>query len=214
MLHDTPRRLCECINFSDTEEYCNLAGDFNRGFINIIGMKKFFLVLLFTSVTLMASARRYYTGIGLRAGRFDFGATFKHFYNVDNATGLQFDAFYGIFGSYGYTVKGYYLKQIPFKVPIIQIPLDLVLGGGLHVGYFPAANDNGYRNRSGDYYTNAKGDPISVFVAGVDATVQIEYRIPVKKVPVTITLDANPFFEFYHPGPEWIDLGVALRYVF
>lgn len=181
---------------------------------NIQGMKKIFLVFLLLSLTMTVSARRYYTGIGLRAGRFDFGATFKHFYNTDNATGLQFDAFYGIFGSYGYTVKGYYLKQIPFKIPIIQIPLDLVLGAGLHVSYFPAANDNGYHNKAGKYYVDDKGFPKSVLVAGVDATVQLEYRIPIKKVPFTIGIDANPFFEFYHPGPEWIDFGVALRYVF
>ena len=177
-------------------------------------MKKYLLIILLVSVSLMASARRYYTGIGLRAGRFDFGATFKHFYNTDNATGLQFDAFYGIFGSYGYTIKGYYLKQIPFKIPIIQLPLDLVLGAGLHVSYYPAANDNGYHNKAGKYYLTEKGDPKSVFVAGVDATVQIEYRIPVKKLPFTVTIDGNPFFEFYHPGPEWIDFGISLRYVF
>jgi len=177
-------------------------------------MKKIFLVLSFVSLTLIASARRYYTGIGLRAGRFDFGVTFKHFYNTDNATGLQFDAFYGIYGSYGYTVKGYYLKQVPFKIPIIQLPLDLVMGAGLHVGYYPAANDNGYHNRAGKYYLDENGKAKSVFVAGVDATVQIEYRIPIKKVPFTISLDGNPFFEFYHPGPEWIDFGVSLRYVF
>ena len=53
-----------------------------------------------------------------------------------------------------------------------------------------------------------------VFVAGVDATVQIEYRVPIKKLPFTIGIDCNPFFQFYHPGPEWIDFGVAVRYVF
>ena len=177
-------------------------------------MKKFILVAALLTLTLTASARRYYTGIGLRVGRFDFGATFKHFYNTDQATGLQFDAFYGLFGSYGYTVKGYYIKQIPFKVPIIQIPLDLVLGGGLHIGYFPAANDNGYHNRKGEYYLDEDGNPKSVFVAGVDATIQLEYRLPIKKLPFTIGIDCNPFYEFYHPGPEWIDFGVALRYVF
>ena len=176
--------------------------------------KTFFIAVILVSISLGCSARRYYTGIGLRAGRFDFGATFKHFYKTDNATGLQFDAFYGIFGSYGYTVKGYYLKQIPFKLPIIQLPLDLVMGAGLHGAYYPAANDNGYHNRAGKYYVDEKGNPKSVFVAGVDATIQIEYRIPLKKVPFTIGIDSNPFYEFYHPSPEWIDFGVALRYVF
>jgi len=181
---------------------------------NAKGMKKILLIIVLVSCTMMASARRYYTGIGLRVGRFDFGATFKHFYNTDQATGMQFDAFYGLFGSYGYTVKGYYIKQIPFKLPIIQLPLDLVLGGGVHIGYFPAANDNGYHNRQGEYYLDKNGEPKSVFVAGIDATIQLEYRVPIKKLPFTVGVDCNPFWQFYHPGPEWIDFGVAVRYVF
>ena len=180
-------------------------------------MKKVFLIILLVSVSLKTSARRYYTGIGLRADRFGFGATFKHFYNSDNATGLQFDAFYGLFGSYGFVVKGYYIKQIPFKIPIIQLPLDLVLGGGLHASYFPAASDNGYysvNKGKANYYSRDGGAHKSVIAAGVDATVQIEYRIPVKKVPFTIGFDFNPFYEFYNRGPEWLDFGASLRYVF
>lgn len=177
-------------------------------------MKKGMLFILLISCSLCSSARRYYTGIGLRADRFGFGATFKHFYNTDNATGIQVDAFYGIFGSFGYTVKGYYLKHIPLKLPIIQLPLDFVFGGGLHVAYFPAANDNGYHNKAGKYYTDEKGNPKSVIAAGVDATIQLEYRIPLKHTPFTVGVDCNPFFEFYHPSPEWIDFGVSLRYVF
>jgi len=175
-------------------------------------MKKFFLVILFLSVTLISSARRYYTGIGLRAGKFSTGVTFKHFYNTDNATGLQIDAMYSNMSADGFTLKGYYLKQIPFKIPIIQLPLDLVLGGGLHAAYFPFQNNNGYYKR-----VNADSIyryPASVVTIGVDATVQIEYRIPIKKVPFTVSIDCNPFYEFYKRGPEWLDFGVSVRYVF
>ncbi len=175
-------------------------------------MKKFLLIILLVSVSLMASARRYYTGIGFRAGKFSTGVTFKHFYNTDNATGIQIDAMYSNMSADGFTLKGYYLKQIPFKIPIIQLPLDLVLGGGLHAAYFPFQNDNGYYKR-----VNADSIyryPNSVVSIGINATVQIEYRIPLKKVPFTFSIDCNPFYEFYKRGPEWLDFGASLRYVF
>jgi hypothetical protein len=175
-------------------------------------MRKFFLLFLCVSLAFAASARRYYTGIGLRAGKFSSGVTFKHFYNTDNATGIQIDAMYSNMSADGFTLKGYYLKQIPFKIPIIQLPLDLVLGGGLHAAYFPFQNNNGYYKR-----VNADSIyryPASVVTAGINATVQIEYRIPVKKVPFTVSIDCNPFYEFYKRGPEWLDFGFSVRYVF
>ena len=54
----------------------------------------------------------------------------------------------------------------------------------------------------------------SVLTLGVDATVQIEYKIPIKHVPFTVSIDCNPYYEFYNQGPEWIDFGVSIRYVF
>jgi hypothetical protein len=174
-------------------------------------MRIFTLTLALIMLTMAASARRYYTGIGLRAGKFSSGVSFKHFYNTDNATGVQIDAMYSNMSADGFTLKAYYLKQIPFKLPIIQLPLDLVLGAGLHGAYFPFQNNNGYYKigqKKADRYTT------SVITAGVDATVQIEYRIPLKKVPFTFGIDCNPFYEFYNPGPEWIDFGIAIRYVF
>ncbi len=175
-------------------------------------MKKIFIAGLFLSLSFLASARNYYTGIGLRAGKFSSGITFKHFYNSDNATGIQIDAMYSNMSADGFTIKGYYIKQIPFKIPIIQLPLDLVIGGGIHAAYFAHQGDNGYYKRinSDSIYRW----PTAVVSIGIDATVQIEYKIPVKHVPFTVTIDGNPFYEFYKRGPEYIDFGVSIRYVF
>ena len=53
----------------------------------------------------------------------------------------------------------------------------------------------------------------SVVSAGFDATIQIEYQVK-KVVHITIGIDAVPYFEFLNQGPEFIDFGVSIRYVF
>jgi hypothetical protein len=93
-------------------------------------MKKIFALLFLLFLFVQASALKYYTGIGIRAGKFNTGISFKHFSNPDNATGLQLDACYSNIISGGYIVKAYGIKQIPIKIPIIQLPLDVVLGAG------------------------------------------------------------------------------------
>lgn len=151
----------------------------------------------------------YISGIGLRAGKFNSGITSKFFFYADNNSGMQFDAYYTNIASGGGTLKAFYIKQMPFKIPIIQLPLDFVVGGGVHAGYFPYAPQGYYRRsrKDANYYTK------SVVSAGVDATIQIEYQIK-KVAPFTIGIDAVPYFEFINQGPEFIDFGVSIRYVF
>ena len=176
-------------------------------------VKTFFLIL--TSVVLFvcktqAHTNIYYSAFGIRVGKFNSGISYKHFYNTDNATAIQIDAYFTHMADGGYTVKGYYLRQIPFKLPIIQLPLDFIYGGGLHVGYFPIEDLGYYKIRHGDAVFYRK----SVFSGGVDGTVQIEYQVKRKIAPITVTLDCVPFFEFYNPGPEFVDFGVSVRYTF
>ena len=176
------------------------------------GMKKILIVFLLLSGAASGYVPKgYYTGIGVRFGKFSSGLSYKHFYNTDNATGIQIDALYSNMAADGFTLKGYYLKQWPFKLPIIQLPLDFVIGGGLHAAYFPHQGDNGYYKRvtADSIYRY----PTSVVSVGVDFTVQIEYKVPLKRVPFSVTIDCNPFYEFYKRGPEYIDFGVSIRYV-
>jgi hypothetical protein len=177
-------------------------------------MKKI-AALLFLSLTMTAAnAIKYHTGIGVRSGKFNSGITFKHFYDADNRQGVQLDAYYTDIPQGGYTVKGLYILQNHIKMPILQIPLDFIYGGGLHVGYFPYhpdVIDPGYYKK-----VNGKKVPYgkSVPVAGIDGSVQIEYKIPAKRFPFTLTIDANPYYEFLNRGPEWLDFGLSIRYVF
>lgn len=171
-------------------------------------MKKFMCVIILLVLVNTVYAQKYYMGIGARAGKFYTGASFKYFFNSTNSTGMQLEASYANITVGGYTLKGFIIKQIPFKVPIIQLPLDFVYGAGVHVGYFPFETQGYYKKVGPDavYYDKA------VAVVGVDVTLQIEYKIP--KVPFTLTIDVVPFYEFVNRGPEVVDFGVSVRYVF
>jgi len=172
-------------------------------------MKKIMLLLLLCIFSLGSYSQLYISGIGVRGGKFNTGITSKFFFYANNNTGLQLDAYYTNIASGGYTVKAFLVQQVPFKLPIVQLPLDFILGGGLHAGYFPF-EPQGYYKRSkkeANYYSK------SVVSAGFDATIQIEYQVK-KVVPITIGIDAVPYFEFLNQGPEFIDFGVSIRYVF
>ncbi|MBP6335064.1 MAG: hypothetical protein KA444_06280 [Bacteroidia bacterium] len=163
------------------------------------------LLLLVTEV----HAQLYISGIGVRAGKFNTGITSKFFFYAENNTGMQFEAYYTNIASGGYTFKTFWVKQLPFKIPIIQLPLDFIVGAGAHAGYFPYA-EQGYYKRSGKdavYYSK------SVMSVGVDATIQIEYQVK-KIAPITIGIDFVPYYEFINQGPEFVDFGVSVRYVF
>jgi hypothetical protein len=169
------------------------------------------LLLIFVFLSSQVSAQRYFsyhTGVGARAGKFNTGLTFKHFFNADNATGIQVEAYYANVASGGYTGKFFLIKQNRFKIPIIQLPLDFVYGAGVHAGYFPFEVQGYYKRvkKDANYYEK------SVVSMGADITLQIEYKIP--KVPLTFSIECVPFYEFVNPGPEYVDFGVALRYVF
>ena len=164
--------------------------------------------MLFSMMTISSYSQKYYTGIGGRAGKFYTGVSFKHFVNTSNATGIQLEASYANITVGGFNLKGFLIKQLPFKIPIIQLPLDFVYGVGLHAAYFPYEPQGYYKkvNKEAVYYDKA------VITVGVDVTAQIEYKIP--RVPVTLTIDFTPFYEFVNRGPEIADFGVSIRYVF
>jgi hypothetical protein len=177
-------------------------------------LRKFLALLFFVSCFYISQAQKYYTGIGARFGKFNTGLTFKHFYAPENRYGIEIDGFYTNIPQGGYTVKGLFLVQNRIKVPIIQLPLDFIYGGGIHAAYFPyraKANDYGYYKLVNDkpvYYRK------NVLVVGIDASVQFEYKIPFRKFPFTLCLDFNPYYEFLNRGPEYLDFGFSVRYVF
>lgn len=166
-------------------------------------------VLLIFGLTSAAYSQHYYAAIGGRAGKFNTGVTMKYFWNTDNSTGVKIDGYYTNIASGGYTLKGFFIKQLPFKVPIIQLPLDLVLGAGVHGGFFPYDKQGYYKRVDGEavYYDD------DVLTVGVDATIELEYQIK-KVVPLAFSIDFCPFYEFINRGPEYTDFGFSIRYLF
>src|SRR5689334_21515843 len=110
-------------------------------------MKKLFVLAILFFILADSYAIKYHSAIGVRFGKFRTSASFKHFYDADNRQGLELDGMYTNIPQGGYTVKGFYVIQNHIKIPIVQIPLDFIIGGGAHVAYFPwhaDINDPGY----------------------------------------------------------------------
>jgi hypothetical protein len=163
------------------------------------------LLLAFTTSMIVPAQAQYVTGIGLRGGKFNSGLSIKSFLNANNNVGVE--AMIGrskIGTDYGWIAKGFFIYQRPIMDARMQAPFDLVFGAGLHGAFY----------KEGYYYLeNGHIMPYgyNVYVFGVDAMAGIEYKVPI--APVTITVDCNPFFDLVNKGPEFIDFGLSLRYV-
>jgi hypothetical protein len=172
-------------------------------------MKKIYTCfMLCIAAMLMFSATtnaQYYTGVGVRLGKFASGVSFKYFFDANNAQGIEVIAAKTKTARGGYVLTALYESQTPITMPLIQIPLDIVFGGGAHAGYFPKGY---YKLRDGELYPY--GDKI--ITAGIDAILGLEYKVPV--APITIGADIMPFYDILNPGPEFLDLSIAVRYVF
>src|ERR1044072_7797232 len=97
---------------------------------------------ILTSVTLSLliytqSPAQYYTGIGARLGKFSSGISVKYLLDANNAKGLELFVGKTKIARGGYIGKLFYVNQTPCKLPLLQIPLDIIFGGGTHVAYFP-----------------------------------------------------------------------------
>ena len=172
-------------------------------------MKKIYSRLLMSAaMTLFISAAaqaQYYTGVGLRLGKFASGVSVKYFFDANNASAIELIAAKTKTAKGGYIATALYECQTPITMPILQIPLDIVFGGGVHGGYFP---EGYYKLRDGEIYVY--GD--KVYTAGIDAILGLEYKVPV--APFTIGVDCMPFYDILNPGPEFIDFSLVIRYVF
>ena len=163
------------------------------------------LLLTLSLFAFNQSQAQYYTGIGLRLGKFSSGVTIKYFFDANNAKGLELFAGKTKIARGGYLARLMYVNQTPCTMPLLQIPLDIVFGGGAHAAYFPK-----------DYYRLKDGELIpygdKIFCAGVDATLGVEYKVPIASI--TIGVDVNPFLDLLNPGPEYLDFSLVVRYVF
>ena len=91
----------------------------------------FFLILFLFSIQ---SVAQYHAAVGARAGKFGSGLTIKYFFYPDNASGFELMILHTKIANHGWWLVPFYERQLPFRVPLIQLPLDFIAGAGLHVG--------------------------------------------------------------------------------
>jgi hypothetical protein len=161
--------------------------------------------ILFSSISWCFA--QYHAAVGVRFAKFNSGITMKYFFGNDNATGVSLLVAYSKIADDGWVINPMYEHQKPIRIPIIQLPLDLIAGIGMHIGYYP---EKYYKIVDGlpDYYKN---NTISV---GIDALVAVEYLVPIDWLPLAIGIEAQPFYEFVNRGPEFLDFAATLKYVF
>lgn len=173
-------------------------------------MKRVFLISCLIAVFAICNTAtvnaQYVTGIGLRGGKFNSGVSFKYFFDANFHNGIEgLIARSKIGTDYGWVAKGFYVLQLPLMDARLQAPFDIVFGGGVHGGYY----------KSGYYYIeNDQQVPyaMDVYTFGFDALIALEYKLPIANL--TLTADCNPFIEVVNKGPENLDFGLSLRYVF
>ncbi len=163
------------------------------------------LVLLCFAQQVSAQAMKGYDlGVGVKLGKFSSGITGKYFIGTDNSKAIE--ASLTVKKNFGTgLLTGFYIKQIPFFNSSLKIPLDIYFGAGAHIATY---KEGYYRIRNGakdSYY----GSGISM---GVDAVLGLEY-VPARW-PISFSLEAIPMLDLVNPGPEKIELAMAVRLLF
>ena len=150
---------------------------------------------------------QYHAAVGARAGKFGSGLTMKYFFYPDNASGFELMILKTKIADGGWWIAPFYEHQLPFNFPLIQLPLDFIVGAGMHVAYYPTK-----------YYHVVDGNAVyygnDIIAVGVDMLIALEYLVPIKSLPFAIGIEAEPFYEFVNKGPEFLDFAVTLKYVF
>ncbi|MFM2135689.1 MAG: hypothetical protein RL021_1089 [Bacteroidota bacterium] len=167
-------------------------------------MKHTFIYLFFAGILLLSApaSAEYTTSIGGRVGKFAHGLVVKHFFNTNANFGMEALAAWTKEGRNGYTGRVYAVKQLPIINAKLHIPIDFIIGGGAHAGYFHRQYYD-IIDGGADYYNE------KTMTAGLGATFQLEFDS--ERFPMTLGIQADPFYNFMNPGPEWIDFGLTVR---
>jgi hypothetical protein len=165
-------------------------------------MKRSIMVLIIAMFISGISSAQYTRSIGARMGKFATGIDMKHFFNANSNVGMEMFLGYTREAKGGYQGRTLIIQQLPIFDSKLQIPVDIIWGAGVNVGYF---KENYYAIRDGNaVYYNPK-----TLAAGVCGMLGLEFDT--RRFPITFGIEAIPFYNLYHPGPEWIDVGVSLK---
>lgn len=156
-------------------------------------MKKLFLILGFLFCTaLMVNAQDYKVGLGLRGG-VSQGLTLKYFVSEQNAIeGILTTRWHGTL------LTGLYETHKDLNA----IPLRWYYGYGAHLGFWEGFDEHPWFDDNKTHLT-----------LGVDGILGIEYTFD--DLPINISLDWKPFFEFVgYSGFQGDSGAFSLRYTF
>ena len=163
------------------------------------------LIFLFTvtTATYAQSDRGYIMGFGIKGGKFSSGASGKMFLGASNALAIELNL--TVKKNFGTGMGTVFLDwQRPFFNNLLQIPLDYMVGVGVHTAIYKPGY---YKLKDGtaDRYTSTG---VSM---GIDAKVGLEYTWSI--FPITTSIEACPMLDLINPGPEKVELAVAVRYI-
>lgn len=148
---------------------------------------------------------QYQKSFGIRLGKFTTGLTYKNLIGEDNASGYEIFLGHTKAAQGGYMVSGLYTNNVPIFNPQLQVNLDVTIGIGPYVGYFNKGMYSYNTSQSLIYHNR-------LLSIGVNGYIGLEYHL--RSLPITIGLDANPYFAVINQGPEWIDISLPIRYTF
>jgi hypothetical protein len=162
--------------------------------------------IIFTSILLLAMssvmAQRFERAVGLRLGYSN--AIFFDIQNKDLST-YRFMVSWRDNGRQ-FTAMKYFQY---YKVDFLPSYLSLYYGYGIHAGY--TSWDQYFRNEEHGYYW----EEVSAPVVGLDGLIGVCYDL--KRVPMSLTAEVKPFFDFwgkriFNIGP--FDLAISGIYRF
>lgn len=144
-------------------------------------------------------SQEYKTGIGLRLG-WESGVSLKHFMKSDVAIeGILGTRYWG-----GLYLCGLYEKH--FSIGEVE-GLSWYVGGGAHA-HFWSGWGGFYKPGKGAWYYNY-GSYVGV---GIDGVIGLEYVIP--GAPLSVGIDAKPFFELFEYTYFGGSGAITVRYLF
>lgn len=149
-----------------------------------------------------SSGDSYTTSIGLRGG-FTSGITFKHF--IKSNAALEF-----ILGSrwHGFNIAGLYELHKANAFNVSELTWEY--GGGIRIGSYPGRWY--YRDCDDPWDSDCDGSyNRSVIVIGLVGIGGLEYKF--REIPITLSLDLMPYFDFIGWGGGFMDGSLSARYI-
>jgi len=164
-------------------------------------MKRFLFLILLTTISYCTHAQEFKQAAGIRLG---WTPGFEYRIFADDYHSYRF-----LLSTRDRGLQAHVLKEFhQYDMFNFSDQLVFIYGAGLHAGY--ERWDVLHYNNNSQWQTTK-----TAVVAGVDGLVGVEYLF--YNAPVSIGLDAKPYFEFF--GKEFFniqlfDIGFTVKYLF